>query len=126
MVKGDCNSLANLVANHALVCQTLQLEVLLMRTLLCRSSLSISALYCNCNIELPNCVYMACRTFAWQIKGVLATAGRLPDDGHGNHCTLFDDHKCPVTALAISACNSMMASADASGRIVVRFSLQQP
>lgn len=72
------------------------------------------------------CVYMACRTFAWQIKGVLATAGRLPDDGHGNHCTVFDDHKCPVTALAISACNSMMASADASGRIVVRFSLQQP
>ena len=68
---------------------------------------------------------MVCRTFAWQIDRVKGEAGRLPDGCNGNHCTVLDDHKCPMTALAISACNSMMASADASGRIVVRFSSQQ-
>ncbi|KAL3157356.1 hypothetical protein ABBQ32_011838 [Trebouxia sp. C0010 RCD-2024] len=65
------------------------------------------------------------RTFAWQMDRVVAEAGRLPDGWNSNHCIVLTDHKCPMTALAVSTCNSMMASADASGRIVVRFSLQQ-
>lgn len=59
------------------------------------------------------------------MERVVAEAGRLPDGCNANHCTVVTDHKCPVTALAVSTCNSMMASTDASGRIVVRFSSQQ-
>ena len=66
-----------------------------------------------------------CSVFIWDICKVLRDAGQVPDaHGDGNHFSQISDHECTLTAVAISACGSMMASADASGRLVVRFSTE--
>lgn len=59
--------------------------------------------------------------YAWEIAKVLADAGAGPD-ADGNHCRQLNEHDCTVTAVALSGCGTMMASADASGRLVIRFS----
>ena len=70
---------------------------------------------------------LLCRTVAWDVAKVLAEAGDLPSMNiaqHNNQCLELEDHMCSLTALTVSACGSMMATADASGTLVVRFSVQ--
>ena len=57
---------------------------------------------------------------------MLEEAGQLPDTyPDGNHQHGLNDHECIVTAVAVSSCGSMMASADTSGKIVLRFACTQ-
>ena len=58
--------------------------------------------------------------YVWSVPKVLADAGRGPD-ADGNHCRQLDEHDCTVTAVALSGCGTMMALADASGRLVIQF-----
>ena len=54
---------------------------------------------------------------------MLEDAGRLQDHHlGGNHHSQLDDHSCSLHAIAVSPCGTMMASADVSGKIVIRFS----
>jgi hypothetical protein len=54
---------------------------------------------------------------------VLGDAGLVPDTNpDGNHCSQLQTHDCTLTAVALSRCDTMMASADASGKLVIRFS----
>ena len=50
-------------------------------------------------------------------------AGLVPDTNpDGNYCSQLQTHDCTLTAVALSRCDTMMASADASGKLVIRFS----
>ncbi len=54
---------------------------------------------------------------------MLGDAGLVPDTNpDGNHCSPLQTHDCTLTAVALSRCDTMMASADASGKLVIRFS----
>jgi len=59
----------------------------------------------------------------WDIRNVLGDAGLVPDTNpDGNHCSKLETHECTLNAVALSSCDTMMASADASGKLVIRFS----
>lgn len=54
---------------------------------------------------------------------MLRDAGDAPAaHDSGNHHLQLQYHECVVTALAVAPCNSMMASADSAGKVLVRFS----
>ncbi len=54
---------------------------------------------------------------------MLGDAGLVPDTNpDGNHCSKLETHECTLNAVALSSCDTMMASADASGKLVIRFS----
>ncbi|DBA69746.1 TPA: hypothetical protein ACH3X2_14308 [Trebouxia sp. C0005] len=61
--------------------------------------------------------------YVWDIRSVLGDAGLVPDTSPGgNHCNQLQFHDCTLTAVALSRCDTMMASTDASGKLVVHFS----
>lgn len=54
---------------------------------------------------------------------MLGEAGLVPDtQPDGNHCSQLQTHDGTLTAVALSSCDTMLASADASGKLVIRFS----
>ncbi len=64
-----------------------------------------------------------CSIYVWDIRNVLGDAGLVPDTNpDGNHCSKLETHECTLNAVALSSCDTMMASADASGKLVIRFS----
>ena len=64
-----------------------------------------------------------CSIYVWNIRSVLGDAGLVPDTNFdGNHSNQLQTHDCMLTAVALSRCDTMMASADASGKLVIRFS----
>ncbi|KAL0023002.1 hypothetical protein WJX79_005786 [Trebouxia sp. C0005] len=57
--------------------------------------------------------------YVWDIRSVLGDAGLVPDTSPGgNHCNQLQFHDCTLTAVALSRCDTMMASTDASGKLV--------
>lgn len=62
---------------------------------------------------------LSCSIYVWDIRAVQRVAGELPESlSYGNHTSRFQHHDCMITAIA--CCNSMLASADSSGKVLIR------
>lgn len=62
-----------------------------------------------------------CSVIVWDVNQLLKTAGEMPESqSHDNHLLQLNDHGCMITAVACS--DSIMASADSSGKVILHFS----